>query len=129
MKTIARLVLLLTAAATFAAPLARAQQDDGDVSVEDGSATPVAAYADSPDSSAPAAQPYSQEELDQMLAPIALYPDDLLAQILMAATYPLEVVQAARWSRSHPGSRGENAVALVDNGDWDPSVKSLVAFP
>ena len=126
MKTISRLVLALIAAATFAAPLARAQQDDGEVSVEDGAATSVAASADSPDS---APQPYSQEELDQMLAPIALYPDDLLAQILMAATYPLEVVQAARWSRSHPGSRGENAVALVDNGDWDPSVKSLVAFP
>ena len=45
---------------------------------------------------------YTQQELDQMLAPIALYPDPLLTQILMAATYPLEVVRAARWSRAHP---------------------------
>jgi len=129
MKTLARLAVAVTAAVTFAAPLARAQQDEGDAAYSpmDASATPVAAYADPTDAQAPA--PYSQQELDQMLAPIALYPDDMLAQILMAATYPLEIVQAARWSRSHPGARGENAVALIDNGDWDPSVKSLVAFP
>jgi hypothetical protein len=72
---------------------------------------------------------YTQAELDQMLAPIALYPDALLSQILMAATYPIEVVQAARWSRANPGLTGENAVRAVQNEDWDPSVKSLVAFP
>lgn len=72
---------------------------------------------------------YSQEQLDQMLAPIALYPDQLLTQILMAATYPLEVVKAARWSRAHPGLEGDEAVRAAANEDWDPSVKSLVAFP
>lgn len=72
---------------------------------------------------------FSQEELDQMLAPIALYPDQLLTQILMAATYPLEVVKAARWSRAHPGLEGDEAVRAAANEDWDPSVKSLVAFP
>jgi hypothetical protein len=72
---------------------------------------------------------FSQAELDQMLAPIALYPDSLLSQILMAATYPLEVVQAARWSRAHPGLQGEPAVRAAESQDWDPSVKSLVAFP
>jgi hypothetical protein len=72
---------------------------------------------------------FSQAELDQMLAPIALYPDSLLSQVLMAATYPLEVVQAARWSRAHPGLQGEQAVRAVEDQDWDPSVKSLVAFP
>ena len=72
---------------------------------------------------------FSQAELDQMLAPIALYPDQLLAQILMAATYPLEVVQAARWSREHPGLKGQDAVRAVQDKGWDPSVKSLVAFP
>ncbi|MEP7155428.1 MAG: DUF3300 domain-containing protein [Betaproteobacteria bacterium] len=71
----------------------------------------------------------SQQELDQMLAPIALYPDELLTQILMASTYPLEVVQAARWSRANPGLNGDQAVRAVDNQNWDPSVKSLVAFP
>src|ERR1700687_328398 len=72
---------------------------------------------------------FAQVELDQMLAPIALYPDALLSQLLMAATYPLEVVQAARWSRSHPELRGEPAVRSADERDWDPSVKSLLAFP
>ena len=72
---------------------------------------------------------FSQQELDQMLAPIALYPDALLTQILMAATYPLEVVEAARWSRARPGLRGEQAVNAAANEDWDPSVKSLLAFP
>lgn len=64
-----------------------------------------------------------------MLAPIALYPDPLLTQILMASTYPLEVVKAARWARAHPGLQGEEAVRAVADEDWDPSVKSLVAFP
>ncbi len=72
---------------------------------------------------------FTQEDLDQMLAPIALYPDSLLSQILMASTYPLEVVQAARWSRAHPGLSGDDAVRDVANQDWDPSVKSMTAFP
>lgn len=74
-------------------------------------------------------QIFQQQELDQMLAPIALYPDALLSQILMAATYPLEVVEAARWSRANPGLSGEQAVNAVAQYNWDPSVKSLVAFP
>lgn len=77
----------------------------------------------------PPEQAYTQAELDQMLAPIALYPDSLLSQILMAATYPLEVVQAARWSRANSALKGQQAVRAVDDRDWDPSVKSLVAFP
>jgi len=72
---------------------------------------------------------YSQPELDRMLAPIALYPDPLLSQILMAATYPVEVVEAARWSRAHPALQGDAAVRAVEDEDWDPSVKSLIAFP
>ena len=72
---------------------------------------------------------FSPEQLDQMLAPIALYPDSLLSQVLMAATYPLEVVQAARWSRANPNLKGQDAVRAVEPMDWDPSVKSLVAFP
>jgi hypothetical protein len=72
---------------------------------------------------------YSQAELDQMLAPIALYPDALLSQVLMAATYPIEVVAAARWTRANLGLKGETAVRAVQDEDWDPSVKSLVAFP
>lgn len=72
---------------------------------------------------------YSEAEVDQLLAPIALYPDALLSQVLMAATYPLEVVHAARWSREHPELEGEAAVEAVAGFDWDESVKALVAFP
>lgn len=78
---------------------------------------------------AQAQRTYSQAELDRMLAPIALYPDPLLSQILMASAYPLEIVEAARWSRANPGLQGDDAVRAVQNEDWDPSVKSLVAFP
>jgi hypothetical protein len=72
---------------------------------------------------------FSQQQLDQMLAPIALYPDALLSQILMASTYPREVTEAASWSRRNPGLNGDRAVRAADEADWDPSVKSLVAFP
>ncbi len=75
------------------------------------------------------AAPFSQAELDQMLAPIALYPDPLLSQILMAATYPLEIVEAERWVNANPGLQGDEAVRAVEAQPWDPSVKSLVAFP
>jgi hypothetical protein len=68
-------------------------------------------------------------QLDQLLAPIALYPDTLLSQTLMASTYPLEVVQAARWSQTKPDLKGDKAVQAVAGETWDVSVKSLVAFP
>jgi uncharacterized membrane protein YgcG len=69
------------------------------------------------------------EELDQILAPIALYPDSLLSQVLMATGYPLEIVEAARWSKANPALKGDAAVAAVKDKSWDVSVKSLVAFP
>ena len=72
---------------------------------------------------------FSRAEIDQMLAPVALYPDPLLSQLLMAATFPMEVVEAARWSRAHPGVEGDAAVRMVQDYEWDPSVKSMVAFP
>lgn len=72
---------------------------------------------------------YNQAELDAMLAPIALHPDGLVSQILIAATYPDEVAAAARWSRTNPSFRGEEAVNLVQYEPWDPAVKALVAFP
>lgn len=99
--------------------------------------SPSLAQSQQPASPAPAAAgaatlaspTFSQQELDQLLAPIALYPDALLAQILMASTYPLEVVQAARWVKSNPKLTGgalENALAKQP---WDPAVKSLTAVP
>lgn len=72
---------------------------------------------------------FSQAELDQMLAPVALYPDTVLTHVLIAATYPLEVVQAARWSRNNRHLKGEDAVRAVEHINWDPSVQALVAFP
>jgi len=71
----------------------------------------------------------SQGELDALLAPIALYPDDLLAQVLMASTYPLEVVEAARFVRQNPGLTGAALDDAVQTRRWDPSVQSLAAFP
>ncbi|AWP81998.1 DUF3300 domain-containing protein [Bordetella bronchiseptica] len=67
--------------------------------------------------------------LDQLLAPVALYPDSLLSQVLMAATYPDDVAAAAKWSADHPKDSGDAAVKAAEGQPWDPSVKSLVAFP
>ena len=72
---------------------------------------------------------FKQEELDQLLAPIALYPDSLLSQVLMASTYPSDVADAAKWSKAHPDQKGDAAVKAVADQPWDPSVQSLVAFP
>ncbi len=82
--------------------------------------------------SAPQGTPvYSAAQLDQMLAPIALYPDDLLGQILMAATYPLQVVQADRWMQVPPNAslRGAELAQALQQQPWDASVKALLAFP
>jgi len=72
---------------------------------------------------------FKDEELDQMLAPIALYPDSLLAQVLMASTYPADVAEAVAWSKAHPDDKGDAAIQKVDGQPWEASVKSLVAFP
>ncbi len=77
------------------------------------------------------AQGYSVEQLDALLAPIALYPDQLLVQILMASTYPLQVVEAARWvdDPANKSLTGDALAAALAPLNWDPSVKSLVPFP
>lgn len=77
------------------------------------------------------AQPraYHQGELDAMLAPIALQPDSVVSQVLIAATRPHEVAAAARWVRANPHLRGDDALRAVQYEPWDPVVKSLVAFP
>jgi len=71
------------------------------------------------------------ERLDQMLAPIALYPDELLGEILMAATYPLDVVEAARWLQDprNASLKGDQLIAALQQQNWDPSVKLLAPFP
>jgi hypothetical protein len=75
------------------------------------------------------AKSFKPEELEQIVAPIALYPDSLLSQILMASTYPLEVVQATRWAKQNEKLKGDALAAELEKQDWDPSVKSLVNFP
>src|SRR5512134_3289731 len=79
--------------------------------------------------SAHAQRIYNQAELDSMLAPIALQSDGVISQILIAATYPDQVAEAARWSRANPHLSGDFGVRAVQNEPWDPAVKALVAFP
>ena len=77
----------------------------------------------------PATPPRTAAQLEQLVAPIALYPDALLSQILMAATYPLEVVAAGRWSQANPSVTGEALQNAMAEQPWDPSVKALTAVP
>ena len=86
---------------------------------------PLAAHAQNP----PPAVAYPQDQLDALLAPVALYPDQLLAQVLMASTYPLDVVSAARFVQRNPGLKGDALDRAVEGQTWDPSVQSLTAFP
>jgi hypothetical protein len=72
---------------------------------------------------------FKPEEIEQMVAPIALFPDSLVSQILMASTYPLEVVQADRWVKQNKNLKGDALAAALEKQSWDPSVKSLVNFP
>ena len=94
---------------------------------------PIGANAQAP-APTPAAAPAAANllkpaELDQLVAPIALYPDPLLAQVLMASAYPLDVVQAERWLEGNKNLKGDALKAAVDKQPWDDSIKSLVATP
>ena len=87
------------------------------------------AQAPAQDAQAP---PYTQqtaEQVQQLVAPIALYPDSLVAQILAASTFPEQVVEADRWVQAHPDLKGDALGQAVDQQPWDPSVKALAAFP
>lgn len=91
----------------------------------------LALPASAQEASTPAAQSstFSKEQLEQIVAPIALYPDSLLTQLMMAATYPLEIVEAARWSLKNPKIKADQLEAALQKETWDPSVKSLCGFP
>ena len=93
----------------------------------------LAAYQDAQaPAEAPQGPPYTQQtpdQLQQLVAPIALYPDSLVAQILAASTFPEQVVQADRWVQAHPDLNGEALGQAADQQPWDPSVKALTAFP
>ena len=110
-----RLMVLAVCAGLVVEPVALAQQP----------APPAQAAA----STAPAGKTFSQQQMDELLAPIALYPDALLAQVLMASTYPLEVVEAARWQKENPRLKEKALEEALEKQSWDPSVKSLTAVP
>ena len=116
------LISLLSLALLFATlPMSLPAQD----------APAPAQEAQAPDTPAQA-PPYTQqtpEELQRLVAPIALYPDSLVAQILAASTFPEEVVEADRWVQANPDLKGDALGKAVDQQPWDPSVKALAAFP
>ena len=91
----------------------------------------LAQTAPAPAAQPAAAQPFSAEQLDALLASIALYPDDLLTQVLMASTFPLDIGAAARWLEdpAHKSLSGDALAKALEPETWDPSVKSLVPFP
>jgi len=103
----------------------------GPASKAEAPASSLAAEAPAPQREPETLQIFKAEQIDQLLAPIALYPDTLLAQILMAATYPLEIIKADRWLQdpSHANLRGDQLANAIEAEAWDPSVKSLVPFP
>jgi hypothetical protein len=82
-----------------------------------------------PASDQPAPTILNPDQLDNLVAPIALYPDPLLSQILVAATYPLEVVEANQWLQQNKNLRGQQLVDAARDQNWDPSIQALVAFP
>ena len=108
-----RIAMLAVASSMVLNPVAMAQQ---------AAAAPAA-------DSAPDAPPLSQQALDELMAPIALYPDALLAQVLMASTYPLEIVEAARWQKANPNVKDKDLEDAMQQQGWDPSVKSLTSVP
>ena len=79
--------------------------------------------------SRPAAQPLTPDQLDQLVAPIALYPDNLVAQVLAASTYPTQVVEANRWLKEQGNAPASQIAAGANAQNWDASVKALTAFP
>jgi hypothetical protein len=105
--------LLLTAAPGGFARASQTEQSADDADAQ--AAAPIATQ--------------SPEELQQLVAPIALYPDELVSQILAGATYPTEIVEADRWLQGQPNLKGNDLANEVDKQSWDPSVKALAQFP
>jgi hypothetical protein len=118
------IAVVAVAVALLLRPIALAQQSE-----QPGASPPQPAAAQQPDQAT--ASLFKPEELDQILAPIALYPDELIVQILTAATYPLEIVMAARWiaDPKNAALKGDALVKALEGQSWDASVKSLVPFP
>src|SRR5215470_16841508 len=88
--------------------------------------TPPESASAASDESGPALSP---DQIESLVAPIALYPDPLLAQVLVAATYPLQVVEAQQWLTKNSSLKGDALTAAAEKQDWDPAVQSMVVFP
>ena len=86
------------------------------------------ANEEAPQASVPAPS-FTPDQINSLVAPIALYPDELVSQILVASTYPLEIVQAYQWMQQHPELKSQDLVSAAQKQSWDPSVQALVAFP
>ena len=114
---LARVAVAAFAYALALNPIAMAQQPQ---------ATPASA---APAAKATSGKTFAQQDLDELLAPVALYPDALLAQIFMASTYPLEVVEAARWQKQDSSLKDKALEDALQQQSWDPAVKSLTAVP
>ncbi len=82
-----------------------------------------------PPQAPPPSQALSPDQLDDLVAPVALYPDPLISQILVAATYPLELVQASQWLQRNPGLTGADLTQGAQQQNWDPSIQAMVVFP
>jgi hypothetical protein len=116
--------LILQACAQAPPPAPASQQPQA------GTASPPTSQSSAPTTvKTSGAKTFSQQELDQLLAPVALYPDDLLAQVLMASTYPLDIVMADRWVKANSKLKGKELEDALQKQQWDPSVKSLTAVP
>jgi uncharacterized membrane protein YgcG len=124
------LALLLSFALLFATlPLSvSAQQDAPPPPQQDAQASAPDGDAQAPPQ-APAYAQQTPEQLQRLVAPIALYPDSLVAQVLAAATFPDQVVEADRWVQANPDLKGDALGKAVDQQPWDPSVKALTGFP
>ncbi len=85
-------------------------------------------YAESSESTSQAAE-LEKGQVAQVLAPIALYPDSLLTHVLIASTYPIEVIEAHRWAEKNPEIKGNDIAEAVEAFDWDPSIIALISFP
>jgi hypothetical protein len=126
---------VLLALALMTAPIAAMAQTTDNPPVQSGQISPPPAQPEAQPTAQPQAQPGAQaqaealkpEHLEALVAPIALYPDELLANVLAASTYPLEVVQADRWIKSNKSLKGEPLKAAVDKQQWDDSVKALAS--
>ena len=113
------------AAALVAEPALAQAQDNPAAPAAPAATTDAGANAGPP----AAAETFSRAELEKLLAPIALYPDPLLAQLLPASAYPVQIVQAQRWLDKNKAAVANNDYSGIDNQNWDPAVKALARFP